>query len=167
MTKKNLFNHGLAMAAAFVAGCSPPPTVAPADPPPYVTTLSMKQMMEWVVDPAADAIWESVAIVITEKGEKLKAPETDLEWAVVRNGAASLIESSNLLMTPIRVRDGAQWVLAAKRMAAAAAVVLAATEKKDVQALFDAGALVYNACSACHVRYRPGEVPPEVVSPTK
>ncbi len=145
----------IAFGVAMVTGCGPPRQSAPAAPP-YNTTLTLKQVMEWVIDPAADDVWESVAIIITEKGENQKAPKTDEEWAKVRNGAATLVESGNLLMTQTRVRDDKKWMASAKRMSDAGEVALKAAEKKDVAALFDSGALIYNACSACHADFRVG-----------
>jgi mono/diheme cytochrome c family protein len=121
----------------------------------------MKQVMEWVIDPAADDVWESVAIIITDKGENQKAPKTDAEWDKVRNGAATLVEAGNLLMTQPRARDDKKWFASAKRMSEAGLVALRAAEKKDVAALFDSGALIYNACSACHFDFRVGEVAPD------
>ena len=151
----------IAVGAALIAGCNPPPPVQPAPAaPPYTATLSLKQVMEWVIDPAADEVWESVAIIITDKGENQKAPKTDEEWAKVRNGAATLVESGNMLMTQIRARDDKYWMFAAKRMSDAAAISLKAAENKDVAALFDSGATIYNACSACHAKYRVGDDTP-------
>ena len=162
----------IVVSAALIVGCAPPaappvqsvataPVQAPVQStpatPPYATTLSLKQVMQWVIDPAADAVWESVAIIINDKGETQKAPKTDEEWANVRNGAAMLLESGNLLMTSIRARDDRYWLTAARRMSDAAAIALVATEKKDVAALFDSGAVIYNACSACHAKYRVGD----------
>ena len=147
------------LAATTLLACSPPPpTPAPAAPP-YNTSLSLNQVMNWVIDPAADVVWESVAIIITEKGENQKAPKTDEEWAAVRNGAATLVEAGILLMLQGRVRDD-KWNAAAKRMSDAGMVALQAAEKKDVAALFDSGAAIFNACSGCHARYRVGEEAP-------
>lgn len=146
------------LCAMFVTGCTQPPTPAPAVPP-YNTALNLKQVMEWVIDPAADVVWDSVAIIITDKGENHKAPKTDEEWEKVRNGAATIIESGNLLMTQTRARDDKQWMTLARRMSDAATIALKAAEKKDVAALFDSGATIYNACSACHATYRVGEEP--------
>ena len=149
-----------ALLTLLLAGCNAPPPPAPTVPaaPPYNTSLSLKQVMEWVIDPAADEVWESVAIIITDKGENQKAPKTDEEWAKVRNGAATLVEAGNLLMIQGRMRDDKKWLASAKRMSDAGLVALRAAEKKDVAALFDSGALIYNACSACHNDFRVGEV---------
>jgi hypothetical protein len=152
-----------ALAVLLLAGCNPPPSPAPTapTPPPFNTTLSLKQVMESVIDPAAGAVWESVAIIITDKGENHKAPKTDEDWAKVKSGAATLVESGNLLMLQGRARDDKDWNAAAKRMSDAAMIALQATEKKDVAALFDSGATIFNACSACHLRYRVGEEAPD------
>ena len=151
-----LKNLQWAVLTLLLAGCNSPPPPAPTAPP-YNTTLSMKQLMEWVIDPAADVVWESVAIIITEKGENAKAPKTDEEWATVRNAAATMVESGNLLMMQARARDDKNWFSAAKRLSDAAHIALQAAEKKDVAALFDSGATIFNACSACHLHYRVGE----------
>ena len=121
----------IAFGVAMVTGCGPPRQSAPAAPP-YNTTLTLKQVMEWVIDPAADDVWESVAIIITEKGENQKAPKTDEEWAKVRNGAATLVESGNLLMTQTRVRDDKKWMASAKRMSDAGEVAQQFTGKRCV-----------------------------------
>jgi len=151
------------LCAVMMAACSPPQARTPAVPS-YNTTLNMKQVMEWVIDPAADEVWESVAIIITDKGENQKAPKTDEEWAKVRAGAATLLESGNLLMMQPRARDDSKWMAGAKRMSDAAHIALQAAEKKDVAALFDSGAIIYNACSACHAAYRVGEDTPTAPS---
>ena len=148
------------LGVALMAGCGQPPAPPPASPP-YNTTLNMKQVMNWVIDPAADVVWESVAIIITEKGENQKAPKTDEEWAAVRNAAATLVESGNLLMLQGRAREDKHWNAAAKRLSDASNVALTAAEKKDVAALFDSGATIFNACSACHAKYRVGEEAPD------
>ncbi len=156
---------GISLCMLMLAGCNQPPPSAPAPAaPPYNTTLSLKQVMEWVIDPAADVVWESVAIIITEKGENAKAPKTDEEWEKVRNAAATIVESGNLLMMPGRARDDKRWLSMAKRMSDAATIAQKAAEKKDVAALFDSGATIYNACSACHAAYRVGEDTPTAPS---
>src|SRR5215218_6234248 len=87
-----------------LAGCGAPPP-PPPPPPPYTTTLELKQVMEWVIDPAVDVIWDSVKSVITEKGTQEIAPHTDAEWDKVRDAAATLMEASNALMIEGRARD--------------------------------------------------------------
>ena len=70
-----------------------------------------------------------------------------------RNSAATLVESGNLLMLDGRAVDQDQWMATAKGMSDAAAQVLEAAEAKDVEAYFDAGGALYEACTACHSKY--------------
>ena len=44
-------------------------------------------LMDSMVDPSADIIWESVATNVTATGKEDKQPRTPEEWAAVRRGA--------------------------------------------------------------------------------
>ena len=59
--------------------------------------------MDSTVDPSADVIWESVAIVVTAAGTEEMAPHTDEEWKIVRRAAIRVIEATNLLQMPGRL----------------------------------------------------------------
>jgi hypothetical protein len=145
----------------LLVGCNasdPPPAAAPAaSAPPFHTTLTMRQLMTWIIDPNATAIWNSVGTVVTDKGTAEHHPKTDEEWATFRNAAAMLVESGNLLMLDGRAVDNDQWMSTARGMADAAAAVLEAAEAKDVEAYFDAGGALYESCTACHSRYLIGQ----------
>jgi ABC-type glycerol-3-phosphate transport system substrate-binding protein len=149
------------LCAIVLAGCGasknePQSPTAAAAAPPYHTTLTTKQLMSWIIDPNATAIWNSVGSTTTEKGTEEKHPQTDEQWAVFRNAAATLIESGNLLMLDGRAVDNDQWMATSRGMADAAATVLEAAEAKDVEAYFDAGGALYEACTACHSKYLVG-----------
>ena len=58
---------------------------------------TVKDIMEGIVDPSADVVWESVATNITAAGVEEKAPKTDDEWAAVQHSALMLAEAANLL----------------------------------------------------------------------
>ena len=58
---------------------------------------TVREIMEGIVDPSADVVWESVATNITAAGVEEKAPKTDDEWAVVQHSALMLAEAANLL----------------------------------------------------------------------
>ena len=141
----------------LVVGCSgstqPPAATPAAAAPPFHTTLTTKQLMTWIIDPNATAIWGSVGSVSTDTGTEEKHPQTDEEWSKFRNAAATLVESGNLLMLDGRAVDKDQWMATARGMADAAAQVLEAAEAKDVEAYFDAGGALYEACTACHSKY--------------
>ena len=142
----------VALAALLLfAGCSPPP--APPAPPPHKTVLNLKQVMEWVLDPAADVIWDSVKTIYTEAGTKEVRPETNEQWEAVRNAAATLTETANTLMIDGRARDNKDWMAAAGALVGTADKALKAAEAKDVEALFAAGGDIYVSCRNCHLQY--------------
>lgn len=147
---------GVPLCTMLLVGCNAstqPPAAAPSAAAPFHTTATTKQLMTWIIDPNAVAIWNSVGSVSTDKGTEEKHPKTDEEWATFRNAAATLVESGNLLMLDGRAVDKDQWMATARGMSDAAAQVLEAAEAKDVEAYFDAGGALYEACTACHSKY--------------
>lgn len=144
------------MSVFTLAGCgSPQPPAAPA--PPAAATFNnvtdLKQLMNWVIEPAAGEVWASVGTIVRMDGEEEIAPRTDDEWNAVRNGAATVAESANLLMLPGRARNQDDWMTKARNLSEAATAALRATEVKDTEALFAAGGTIYDACSDCHAKY--------------
>ena len=79
------------------AGCS-----SQSRSPEFRPTSTVKDIMDSVVDPAADALWDSVEVVATLEGTEHKAPKTDDDWKVLRQHAIALVEASNLLLIPGR-----------------------------------------------------------------
>ncbi len=144
----------LPLCLLLLAGCEAPPPPAPPAPP-FNTSLALKQVMEWVIDPAADVIWDSVKSVITEKGTKEIAPHTDAEWDAVRNAAATLMESANLLMLEGRAKNNKDWMTAARRLSDTAGEALKAAQSKNTEAVFTEGGKLYEACRACHLKFAP------------
>src|SRR5262245_51817860 len=78
----------------MVVGCaqqqSAPASTAPQ--PEYRTTATIKDIMDSIVDPNADFIWESVETVVSAKGIDEKRPRNDEEWKEVRRHAIALLE---------------------------------------------------------------------------
>ncbi len=130
----------------LLIGCGP----KPAQPN---TSVTLKQVMEWVIDPNADVVWDSVKSISNAKGTTEIYPRTDAQWEAVRNSAATLIESGNLLMAQGRAKDDKQWVEYSQRLSRTAELALKASQEKNKDALFDAGGKIYNACRACHDKY--------------
>jgi len=145
-----------------------------------------------IVDPAADEVWESVAVISTEKGIEERHPRTDEEWAALRVHAVRLVEASNLLMIPGRrvaapgkkledehiegvlgaaevqaLIDKDHNAFAARALALhdTAMVALKAIDEKNVDALSEAGGPIDEACESCHVVYwYPDAAPPPPVA---
>lgn len=114
--------------------------------------LDDHQMMEWVMDPAADVIWGSAGAVITLEGEQDLAPVDDAGWAAVRDAAAVITESGNLLMLPGR-SQGEDWDEYSLGIIAMGERAMAAAEAQDADELFEVGGQLYNVCVACHQIY--------------
>jgi hypothetical protein len=102
--------------------------------------------------PAAEVIWDSAGTIITAEGQTELAPTTPEGWDNVRNHAAIVAETGNLLMMPGRAA-GADWNAYARGLHASGRQALAAAEARDADALFEAGGQLYQACVACHARY--------------
>jgi hypothetical protein len=110
--------------------------------------------MQWIIEPAADEIWDSAGTIITAEGRTELAPTTDAGWDDVRKHAAILAEAANLLMLPGRAA-GPDWIAYAQGLRTTARQALAAAEARDADALFEAGGQIYQACVACHAQYWP------------
>jgi len=136
--------------SALVVGCS---ALTPPPAPPFNTAVNVKELMAWIVDPSVDVIWDSVGTIYTEAGTKELAPRTDEQWDAVRNSAAIVAESGNLLLMDGRARDRGAWMSFASALTDAANGARKAAEARNIDALFAAGEDLYRVCSACHLRY--------------
>ena len=110
-------------------------------------------LMAYILDPAAEAIWDSAGFVITEKGETNLAPTNQEGWDKVKHGAKVISESSYLLSMPERAVDQAQWVALSMALKGMGEKAFTASENKDSEALFEIGAELYQICVACHQIY--------------
>src|SRR2546422_8891537 len=71
-------------------------------PPDYRPTATVKDIMDSIVDPSADALWDSVGTTISAAGTEKRAPHTDEEWANLRRRTVQLIEATKPLLIPGR-----------------------------------------------------------------
>ena len=133
----------------LMVACETPSTA----PPPFAPGGSVQQLMEMVIDPAADIVWESVGTIVTLDGTEEIFPRSDEEWSTVRNSAMVLAESGNLLMVGDRAKGEGPWMIMSQALVEAGMVALEAAEAKDPEAVFAVGEQIYNACETCHVLY--------------
>ena len=138
----------LAILSLALAGCG-------AGPPPasFESVHDVKETMRLVLDPAADIIWDSAGEIITADGVQDLAPTTDEGWLRVAHAAAVVAESGNLMMTPDRAVDQADWAEISRGLVRAGIRARDAAEAQDADALFVAGGHLYNVCVACHQQY--------------
>ena len=178
-------------ATVWTSGCSsPPPAPAPA---PNATELwgdmkpvvSVRELMEDMLDPMADNIFNSVSIVTNKNGTVETSPKTDEDWAKIRIGAVTLAEGVYLLKVPrpfappgdvnnstgpdavelspdaiaAKVKaDPVEWNARIEALRNVGLEVMEIVEKKDANALWQAAEDLDIACEACHRSYwYPGE----------
>jgi hypothetical protein len=197
MTVDNRIRSNRALALLLVAGmlaaCSPKgsgggdtqaPALGPAaGPDSYRLTATVQDLMEGIVDPSADILWDSVAYIASTKGVEDRQPRTEEEWKRVRYAALTLIEATNLLSMPGRKislatarsatepppaglgelsqpeiqnrmdSSHAAFVQFARNLQDAGLKALASIDAKDAAGLMEAGGGIDEACEACHVTY--------------
>ena len=136
------------VAGAAVAGCSSAPA-----PPPFKVVADNKLLMQSVIDPNADLVWDAVKTIITkEKTDEIR-PHTNDEWIAVRNAAVALTESGNLLMMAPRAKDGGEWMKRSQELINTGEAAIRAIDAKNADRLFTVGGDIYEACSNCHRQY--------------
>jgi hypothetical protein len=166
-----------AVLALALAGCAQRPAPAPAR---FQPSASIQELMLTIVDPSADALWDSVSSETGPNGVEEHQPRTEDEWRAVRRHALLLIEAGNLLMIEGRqvthgdkaledahvpgildarqVRqkidaDHAAFSTRALALHAAGTEALAAIDARNAQRLLAAGERIDHACEGCHAQY--------------
>jgi hypothetical protein len=167
--------------AAAAARCSPKPVggAAPASASPLTPVLSIRELMENIVDPQADYVFEAVAVDVGPQGAVETKPTSDDDWLRIQRGAFVLAESTNLLKMPRRVapegdrNTGAPgspelapdqiqakidenrtlWNSHADHLRDEALKVIEIVKARDADKLFAAGSAIDAACESCHLDY--------------
>jgi hypothetical protein len=154
--------------------------------PEFRINATIKDLMDAIMDPNADALWDSVVVDATLAGVTKKEPKTDDDWKALKRNAIALTEISNLLLMEgrhvakpgekaedervdlnpeeIEARinsDRASWTKFAHGLQDAALVNLRAIEARDLEKFLDAGDTLDRACESCHRQYW-YRVPPPV-----
>ena len=156
------------------------PPVAPPLLAAMTPAVSVKELMRNMIDPTADNIFDAVWWDTTDQGVVEHRPTTDDDWDKVRTGAVTIIEGIELLKVPrpfapvgdvnnslglnppelsptqIKVKldkDPVLWLAKIQALRNVGLEVLDVVKKKDVDALWQAGGDLDNACEACHLEY--------------
>jgi hypothetical protein len=171
-----------------------PPAAAPSTPAPAASpfrmTASIAELMDSMIDPAADSLWDAVGTTVTSKGTVQHQPHSDEEWKDARRHAITLIEGTNLLVMDGRklVTPGAEvldqnvqgvlspeegqkkldsqhaaFVQFAYALHDVGEQMLKAIDAKDPQAMMAAGATMDSVCEGCHLTFwYPNQIIPEL-----
>lgn len=169
------------LGSVLLTGCTRVEQTQPApqpevNAPQFFVKTTIREIMDAEVDPAADALWDSVATIATTAGTKELQPRTAEEWQELRRKAIILLEATNLVMmdgrqiappdTPVAPGELGPAVLQQKLQASRGQFIgfalalrvlglkaLDAIDAKDPQRLFEVGGEIDEACETCHLVY--------------
>ena len=155
-------------------GCARPPAAEPE----LEKSSTIKEIMDSMVDPSGEFLFESIQEISDEHGVTQKAPQTEQEWAEVRQHAVTLLEAPNLLvmpgrrvaqpnekperqeieLAPERIQqlidgDRVSFINRASDLQGAARMALKAIDARDKKGLLDALTVLDKACENCHLQY--------------
>lgn len=166
--------------AACTQPSEPSPPEAASAASPLQPTAGVQDIMKYMIDPAADFLWESVSTSVTEQGTETHQPSTAEEWDAVGRQAIILTESANLLLvedrhvaragahledhgTPGNLtaaeseqairKDRASYVAFARALHDVGAAMLRAADERNTQAIVDAGDTMDQVCEGCHLKF--------------
>ena len=142
--------------------------------------VSVKELMANMIDPIADNIFDAVWWDTTGTGVVEHRPSTDEDWDKIKTGAVTLAEGIFLLkvprplapigdvnnslgpnppeLSPAQIKakidkDPVLWIAKIQALRNASLEILEVVKKKDVEALWQAGGDLDQACEACHLEY--------------
>jgi hypothetical protein len=169
------------VSALLSTQCAPRPDPPPEQPASDLQPiLSVKELMEDIVDPVADGVFDAVAVDVGPKGLVETKPTSEEDWIKIKRAAATLAESSNLLKMPRRMapagdpshdlqrggpeltpaeieakvaKDRGRWNMQADALRDEALKVIALVQAKDSDGLFEAGSNIDRACENCHLEF--------------
>ena len=157
-----------------------PKPAAPALLGAMTPVVSVKELMANMIDPIADNIFDAVWSDATPQGIVDYRPRTDEDWDKVKTGAVTLAEGIYLLKVPRPFapagdvnnslgpnppelspsqmkekldKDPVLWDAKIQALRNAALAVIEVVKQKDVDALFEAGGNLDDACEQCHLEY--------------
>ena len=175
----------IVVAALTTAVCSTPATERPpsAGKPligEITPVVSVKELMQHMIDPIADNIFDAVWWDNTAQGVVEHKPTTEEDWEKVQIGATTIIEGIELLkvprpfappgdvndslgphppeLSPTQIqakleKDPVLWIAKIQALRNVGLEVLEIAKKKDTNALWQAGGDLDEACEACHLEY--------------
>jgi hypothetical protein len=117
---------------------------------PYAT---VKQIMNGIITPASNTVYQSVSIIIDDAGIHENYPQSEEEWDVVAASAVALAEGGNLMMVGNRLVDEDRWPALVQAMIDASLISMKAAEARDREALLASGEALNESCDSCHSAY--------------
>ena len=151
MSSKKSLAGALVWIACF-SGCASAPAVKRV--PPIKAVATLEEVMHGMVIPHAEVVWGASGTIYTASGVEERMPKSEAEWLTVEASATTLTEAGNLLMMEGRAKDSGRWMERARALREAGAGVHEAAKARSVDALFERGGVLFEACQGCHFDYR-------------
>jgi hypothetical protein len=190
---RGLLCGGMLLGAILTPACSRSKAAPPASPSSALwgdmkPVVSVKELMRDMIDPIADNIFDSIAIVDTAHGTEQRLPKTEEDWDKIRIGAVTLAEGAYLLkiprpfapagddstlspvegeeLSPAQIqakleRDPVLWNAKIEALRNVGLEVMDIVKTRKVDELWDASDNLDAACENCHVQFwypREGEL---------
>jgi hypothetical protein len=164
------------VAVGSLAQTSATPPVAHSD---FNATATVRDLMDSMIDPNADALWDSVRTEISDGGTHIYQPQSAAEWLALRYNAIGLIEGGNSLLMPGRrvapvgagtdpeipyayppdqiqatlAQEIPVWAGFVQALQTTALQLLSAIDARNVAKLDESGELLDEVCEACHSHF--------------
>jgi hypothetical protein len=142
----------------------------------FLPRITIVELMDSIVMPSAQVVWDAVAYEVTAEGETITGPKTDEDWQKLRWSAIELAESANNLIVPGRAvnlpgavaaegelqpqeieqlidTERAAWVAHAHVLYEAAMQAVNAIDARDPDQVSEAGGSIDAACESCHLQF--------------
>ncbi len=137
----------------------------------YLPQATLVEVMDSMVMPLAQALWDAVVYE-----ETIKGPETDEGWHKVRSAAVSLAETANVLMIPDRpvaapgavagegelspqeiealiAKNHGAWIGYSRALHEVAMQAIHAVDTKNAEKLAEVGGTLDSVCEGCHRQF--------------
>ena len=125
------------------------PPARPAQPAAELPLLVLQELMELLVDPAADVVFAAADLQAAPE----QRPASPMAWQAVADAADQLAEQGRQLAQPALSLQRPEWLRLAAALREGAADSAAAARRQDAQRLALAGERLRAACAGCHARY--------------
>jgi hypothetical protein len=143
--------------------------------------VSVKELMEYMIDPASDYVFDSVKTLVQPNGKVIEiVPKTDEDWKKLQVGAVTMLEGIYLLkvqrpfapagdvnnsvgpdateLSPEQIvakvnGDPVEWNARIEALRNVGLEVLEIVKKRNTKELWDASENLDEACESCHRSY--------------
>ena len=176
--KSRVWSPLLAAGCLGLVASSGESSAAEADTTGFIPDITIAEIMESIVMPTAQAIWDAVGVDVTAQGPIETKPETEEQWAALRAAAVTLAEATNALVIPGRhaappgtesenpdaelapaeieallAKERPAWVAHAAVLHATAMQAIGAIDARNIDAISEAGGAIDEACESCHLQF--------------